>query len=79
MHSMGINELNKVYSTEDLAPGKRIVFAATGVTDGTLLKGVRFFSDGVRTHSLLMNLAHRVVRFVDTVYLADRPDIQVRF
>lgn len=79
MQSMGIKDLQRVYSTEDLAPGKRIVFAATGVTDGTLLKGVRFFSDGVRTHSLLMNLTHRVVRFVDTVYLADHPDIQVRF
>jgi fructose-1,6-bisphosphatase II / sedoheptulose-1,7-bisphosphatase len=79
MQSMGIKDPKRIYSTEDLAPGRKIVFAATGVTDGTLLKGVRFFNDGVRTHSLLMNLTHRVVRFVDTVYLADHPDIQVRF
>ncbi len=78
MRSMGIKDLKKVYITEDLAPGKNIVFTATGVTDGTLLKGVRFFGDGTRTHSLVMNRAHRQVRFVDTVQLADRPDIKVR-
>ena len=40
--TMGINDPNKVYDTDDLAPGKKIIFAATGVTDGALLKGVRF-------------------------------------
>jgi fructose-1,6-bisphosphatase II len=43
------------------------------------LKGVRFFGEGVRTHSLVMNLSERKVRFVDTVHLDNRPDIQVRF
>lgn len=79
MTQMGIRDLKKVYSTADLASAKNIIFAATGVTDGTLLKGVRFFGVGVRTHSVLMNLAHRTVRFVDTVHLSDRPDAQVRF
>jgi fructose-1,6-bisphosphatase II len=79
MQRMGIQDLKKVYSTTELAPAKNVVFAATGVTDGSLLKGVRFFGDGVRTHSLLMNLANRTVRFVDTVHLANRPDIKVRF
>jgi fructose-1,6-bisphosphatase/sedoheptulose 1,7-bisphosphatase-like protein len=78
MKKMGIKDLKRVYSTQDLAPAKNIVFAATGVTDGSLLKGVRFFGDGVRTHSLLMNLSERKVRFVDTVHLANRPDIKVR-
>jgi fructose-1,6-bisphosphatase class II len=79
MQQMGIKDVKRVYSTQDLAPAKNIVFAATGVTDGALLKGVRFFGDGVRTHSLLMNLSERKVRFVDTVHLANRPDIKVRF
>jgi fructose-1,6-bisphosphatase II len=79
MQSMGIKDLRRVYRTEDLAPGKNLVFAATGVTDGSLLKGVRFFGDGVRTHSLLLNLAKRQVRFVDSVHIASRPDIKVRF
>jgi fructose-1,6-bisphosphatase class II len=79
MQSMGIKDLRKIYTTEELAPGKNLVFAATGVTDGSLLKGVRFFGDGVRTHSLLLSLAKRQVRFVDSVHLSSRPDIKVRF
>jgi fructose-1,6-bisphosphatase II / sedoheptulose-1,7-bisphosphatase len=79
MRAMGIQDLERVYSTEDLVPAKKIVFTATGVTDGPLLKGVRFFGEGVRTHSLVMNLSERKVRFVDTVHLDNRPDIQVRF
>jgi fructose-1,6-bisphosphatase II len=79
MRSMGITDLERIYSTEDLASAKNIVFAATGVTDGALLKGVRFFGDGVRTHSLVLNLSERKVQFVDTVHLDDRPDIKVRF
>src|SRR5262245_32606324 len=79
MQAMGIQDLRRVYKTEDLAPGKNLVFAATGVTDGTLLKGVRFFGDGVRTHSLVLSLSKRLVRFVDSVHIASRPDIKVRF
>ena len=78
MKSMGIEDPDKVYATTELASGKNIIFAATGVTDGTLLKGVRFFGDGTRTQSIVMNLANRHVRFVDTVHLAQRPDISVR-
>ena len=79
MGKMGIKDPKKVYMTEEMAPARNVVFAATGVTDGALLKGVRFFGDGVRTHSLVMNLTERKVRFVDTVHLANRPDIKVRF
>lgn len=79
MEQMGITDLNKIYTTEDLAPGKKIIFAACGVTDGNLLKGVRYFGDGTRTSSLVMTLEERKVRFVDTVHLENRPDIKVRF
>ena len=51
---MGINDAHKIYDTNDLAPGKKIIFAATGVTDGALLRGVRFFGAGKRTHSVVM-------------------------
>ena len=78
MRRMGISDPTRVYHTEELASAKNIVFAATGVTDGSLLKGVRFFGDGVRTHSLIMNLSQRKVRFIDTVHLANRSDIKVR-
>ncbi len=77
--AMGIHDLKRVYSTEDLAPGKEIIFAATGVTEGSLLKGVRFFGDGTRTQSLVMTLSSRHVRFIDSVRLSKRPDVKVRF
>ena len=60
---MGIRDHKKVYTTAELAPGREMIFAATGVTDGSLLKGVRFFGEGVRLHSLVMTLATRTVRF----------------
>src|SRR5271165_5647879 len=53
---MGIKDKNRVYEAEDLAPGKQLIFAATGVTDGALLKGVRFFGEGTRTSSVIMTL-----------------------
>jgi fructose-1,6-bisphosphatase II len=65
---MGVDP-TKVYSTNELAPGREIVFAATGITDGELLKGVRLFGDGARTHSIAMGFETRVVRFLDTVHL----------
>jgi fructose-1,6-bisphosphatase II len=62
----------RVYSTVDLAPGENIVFSATGVTEGDLLQGVRFFGGGARTHSLVMGYQSKQVRFVDTVHMFDR-------
>ncbi len=76
---MGIKDAKRIYDTDDLAPGKKIIFACTGVTDGNLLRGVRFFGEGIRTHSLVMTLEQRQVRFIDTVHLEKRPDIKVRF
>jgi len=79
MKAMGISDPLKIHRTEDLAPGKKIIFAATGVTDGTILKGVRFFGSGKRTQSLIMTTESRKVRFVDTVHVEDAPDTVVRF
>jgi fructose-1,6-bisphosphatase II / sedoheptulose-1,7-bisphosphatase len=79
MEKMGIKDCKRIYSTEDLAPGKQIIFACTGVTQGNLLDGVRFFGEGVRTHSLVMTLEERQVRFIDTVHLERRPDVKVQF
>jgi fructose-1,6-bisphosphatase II len=69
---MGHGDEDRVYQTEDLAPGENIVFAATGVTAGDLLQGVRFFGGGARTHSLVMAYQTKQVRFVDTVHMFDR-------
>ena len=69
---MGHGDEDRVYRTEDLAPGENIVFAATGVTAGDLLSGVKFFGGGARTHSLVMAYQTKQVRFVDTVHMFDR-------
>ena len=69
---MGHGDEDRVYLTEDLAPGENLVFAATGVTAGDLLQGVRFFGGGARTHSLVMAYQAKQVRFVDTVHMFDR-------
>ena len=61
------------YTAHDLAPGKQIVFAACGVTEGALLQGVRFFGEGCRTHSLVMTYGSRKVRFTDTVHMFHEP------
>ena len=79
MAQMGIKDPKRVYDTEDLAPGKKLIFACTGVTEGNLLRGVRFFGEGIRTHSLILTLDQRQVRFIDTVHLEKRPDVKVRF
>ncbi len=76
---MGIKDGKRIFDTDDLAPGRHIIFACTGVTEGSLLKGVRFFGEGIRTHSLVMTLDQRQVRFIDTVHLEKRPDVKVRF
>src|SRR5580658_1914604 len=79
LEKMGVKDPKRIYDTEDLAPGKKMIFACTGVTDGNLLKGVRFFGEGVRTSSMILTLDDRQVRFVDSVHLDKRPDIKVRF
>jgi len=66
-----VDDSDHVYFTNELASGDNVVFCATGVTDGELLRGVRFFGGGARTHSLLMSYQRRVIRFVDTVHTFD--------
>jgi len=76
---MGITDFKKVYRSKDLAPGKSIIFAATGVTDGTLMRGVRFFGDGIRTSSVIMqNDPHRI-RFIDSIHVASSTDVKIHF
>ena len=78
MQDMGIKDPKRIYTAEELAPGKNIVFAATGVTDGPLLEGVRFFGDGVKTTSLVMKLQSRKVRFITSIHVSKSPDAKVR-
>lgn len=76
---MGIQDKNRIYEAQDLAPGKQIIFAATGVTDGALMKGVRFFGEGTRTSSVIMTLRTGKVRFIESIHLDKNADVKVRF
>ncbi len=76
---MGIKDFRRVYTSKELASGEAIIFAATGVTDGTLLKGVRFFGDGIRTSSIVMQSKPARVRFIDTIHVEQTRMVRVRF
>src|SRR5438552_7831294 len=76
---MGIRDKNKIYTAEDLAPGKQLIFAATGVTEGALMRGVRFFGEGTRTSSVIMTKNTGKVRFIESIHLQKKPDVKVRF
>jgi len=78
-HAMGISDVKRVYRSKDLASGERIIFAATGVTDGTLMRGVRFFGDGTRTTSLIMQTYPHQIRFIDSIQVNPSKDVKIRF
>lgn len=79
LKSMGINNPDKVYNSDELASGQTVLFAASGITPGTLMEGVRFFHGGARTHSLVISSQSRTARFVDTIHMWDEPKyIQLR-
>jgi fructose-1,6-bisphosphatase class II len=79
MREMGIADPRRIFTERDLAPGPEIMFAAAGVTDGSFMRGVRFFGHGSRTSSLLMSLKDRMIRFIDTVRIDGTPDVVVEF
>jgi fructose-1,6-bisphosphatase II len=76
---MGITDFGKIYRAKDLASGERIVFAASGVTDGTLMRGVRFFGDGTRTTSVVMQTHPHQIRFIDSIQVNTSKNVKIRF
>ena len=77
--AMGIKDTKRIYRSADLASGESMIFAAAGVTEGTLMRGVRFFGDGIRTSSLIMQTHPHRVRFIDSIHVDSRTDVKVRF
>ena len=77
--AMGIADPKRVFKSEDLASGHDLIFAATGVTDGTLMRGVRFFGDGIRTSSLVMQTNPHRIRFIDSIQVYPGPAVKIRF
>lgn len=71
--AMGLEKADKILTMEDLASGNDILFAATGVSDGELLKGVRYFSNNkARTYSMVTRSKSGTVRFIDTIHSLDK-------
>jgi len=73
LKSMNINDPDKVYDAHELASGKTILFAGSGITSGDLMQGVRFFKGGARTQSLVISNQSKTARFVDTIHMFDQP------
>ena len=65
--SMGISDLNKKYLVSDMAKGNDVIFAATGVTNGSMLDGVKILKNGsVITHSISMSSRFKTIRHIKT-------------
>ena len=64
---MGIPDTTKVFNIEELAKGN-VMFAATGVTSGDYLKGVRFFKGGAATHSVVMRSKSHTIRYIEATH-----------
>ena len=70
-HRLGITDLNRKYGLLDLAKGD-VMFAATGVTNGTMLQGVRRFPGGAVTHSMVMRSKSGTVRVIEAHHNFER-------
>ena len=79
LKKMGIADLGPRLPHRGPGPRQERDLRAAGVTDGALLKGVRFFGDGIRTHTLVMTTLPHQVRFIDTIHAKDDPDVKIRF
>jgi len=73
LKEMGIEDADRVYDAEELASGNTVLFAACGITPGTLMEGVRFFHGGARTQSLVISSDSKTARFVDTIHMVESP------
>ena len=69
---VGVKDIERIYRIGDLVSGTELMFAATGVTDGDLLRGVRFFGGGARTHSVVIRRRSGTTRFIEATPRFDR-------
>lgn len=71
-HKLGITDLKKILTLDDLVKGEDVIFAATGITDGDFLKGVRYYSNMATTHTIVMRGTTGTVRFLDAQHRMDK-------
>jgi len=69
---LGITDINKILTMDDLVRGDDVIFTATGITDGDFLKGVRYFGNTATTHTIVMRGATGTVRFIDARHRIDK-------
>jgi fructose-1,6-bisphosphatase II len=62
---MGITDFDRKLTMHDMIKSNEAMFAATGVTDGTILRGVQFLSHGAKTHSIVMRAKTKTIRFIE--------------
>ncbi len=75
---MGISDINKVLTMDDLVKGDDVMFTATAVTDSDMLRGIQYFANGARTHSISMRYKTGTVRFVDTIHSFSKGPLAVK-
>jgi fructose-1,6-bisphosphatase II len=75
---MGFGDLDRVLTMNDLARGENIVFSATGITDGDLVHGVRFFGNNARTHSIVLHSRNGTVRHIESVHRLGAKPVTLR-
>ena len=68
LHEMGIDDPTRVLTLDDLVSGDDCIFSSTAVTDGNMMRGVQFFENGCRTHTMLLRYKTGTVRFLDTIH-----------
>ena len=75
---MGIEDTKKILTIDDLVKGDDCMFTATAITNCDMLRGVNYFGNGARTHTISMRYATGTVRFIDAVHTFDRNDINIK-
>ncbi|BDG61788.1 class II fructose-bisphosphatase [Caldinitratiruptor microaerophilus] len=80
VRQMGLDDPTRVLTLNDLVRGDDVIFAATGITDGDLLRGVRYYGEGLRarTHSVVMRSRTGTIRFIEAVHRLDRKPVYAR-
>ncbi len=71
LNTAGVTDFDKIFTINELAPGVNIMFSATGVTDGELLRGVRYYQGGARTNSIVMRSKTHTIRYIDAEHQFD--------
>ncbi|MGE5397569.1 MAG: class II fructose-bisphosphatase [Chitinophagales bacterium] len=69
---MGIEDINRLLTIDDLVKSQQVFFSATGITDGDLLKGVRYFSRRAITHTLIMRGESGTIRYIEAIHQLDK-------